>query len=125
MCGLTIFPDDVYLATACDDGTIRMWNTSTRKQEKIMRFDYDDKGEISKETGLRDISSSANVRAIAVSPGGDRLAIGFKDGSLQIIDIDKWEIINRNKESTGCISDIKFSPDTFSLLEDTVHLLIV
>ena len=54
---------------------------------------------------------AVSARAVAASPRGEHLIIGFKDGSLAILNMDKWEITQQIKDSTGCISDIKFTPD--------------
>lgn len=58
----------------------------------------------------QDLADGVKGRAIAVSPDGESIAVGFKDGALRIFD-KALKQKNYIKAAKECISDIKFSPD--------------
>ena len=60
---------------------------------------------------MGDLPDNYKARSIDISPEEKAFAVGFKDGSLAIVDSDRWEIVYRDKECKTRISDIKFSPN--------------
>lgn len=55
-----------------------------------------------------DISADPSGR----SSTGDRIAIGYKDGSFSVLDARTFEIIFKAKHCAEAIDDIRFSPDS-------------
>jgi len=101
--GLCTHPTNPTLfATAGDDNTIRVWNTTLRKMVKKVLVD-------------------TMVRAIDWSPDGSMLGAGMggnvgrgrqkKDGAMVVISTDSMSIIHQARDSREWISDAKFSPD--------------
>ena len=96
--GLAAHPTSNVFVSGGDDGTIRIWDTTTHQ---MLNFH---------KTGTKD--KKQGIRAIAISPTGKVIACGTKDGrvmvyqhGLQITELMTW---NHRKEE---ISDLKFSPD--------------
>lgn len=104
--------------TAGDDSTLRLWDITTRRQKKILRFDRDEAN--LSAASRQELADSVKAQSIAISPDEKHFAVGFKDGSLAVIDVDKWAMIYKDKECKARISDVKFSPDN-SLLAIASH----
>ncbi|CAE6513127.1 unnamed protein product [Rhizoctonia solani] len=57
-------------------------------------------------------STGAVVYSMAISPDGDRIAVGSADGSIHVYDIHTGAIISGSfKGHTRDVSDVEFSPD--------------
>ncbi len=101
----------------------------TRKQEKLLRFDVDGKGQaLPKDPTTQELAECTKARSVAVSPDGKFAAVGFKDGTLRIIDIENWAVISKHNDCKAWISDIKFSPDGTKLIigsHDMKMLMVV
>ena len=107
---MTVFNDTVHFATVGDDATLRIWNSSKRYQEKIYRFDIDKNGEVIRDSSNK-IADCFRPKSIAISNDGNFIALGFKDGTVKIINIEAWEITHSDNCSKYMISDLKFSPN--------------
>lgn len=101
-------PDRSEYATVGDDGTLRIWDAITRKQLRMKDF-------------------GNMLRAVAYSPDGKYIAIGFggrvvgvdgkqlppgtADGSYAVLRSSDLVVSHQTRDAAKWISDIKFSPD--------------
>ncbi len=105
-----MFPDGTRYATVGEDATLRVWNVAKRTQEKTICLVEEGK-ERAKEIVIQEIQNSAKGRAIDVGPTGDLAVVGFKDGSLRVIDLGT-EITKHSKVYfDSAVSVVKISPD--------------
>lgn len=58
----------------------------------------------------KDLSDKGKGRAIAISPDGNFIVVGHKDGTVRVLN-KSLKVIKIFKEAKEEISDIKFSPD--------------
>ena len=82
-----------YLATACDDGNIYLWQAFTGKL--IHTFKGHKKG----------------VRSVAWSRDGDMLASGSNDGTICLWDIAEKKLIHTFKGHSDWVNAVAWSPD--------------
>ena len=68
MAAVSIAPDGTWLATASNDGTVRIWDPATGNQRHTL-------------TG-----HAGRVAAVAIAPNGSWLATGSDDGTVRIWD---------------------------------------
>jgi WD40 repeat protein/Ca2+-binding EF-hand superfamily protein len=109
--GLSTIDEDRYL-TVSDDGTLRMWSTSERKMLKSMKLNIDAKGcQLPPDKATGDLAEAAKLRSVGVCMEGKHAAVGCKEGTLRIIDIDSWKQIHLIKKRKEWISEIRYSPD--------------
>lgn len=109
--GLSPIDEDRYL-TVSDDGTLRMWSTSERRVLKYLKLNIDAKGcqlEMDKQTG--DLVDAAKLRSVGVCMEKRHAAVGCKDGTLRIIDINSWKQIMLIKKRKEWISEVRYSPN--------------
>jgi echinoderm microtubule-associated protein-like 6 len=106
--GLAVHPDRSEYATVGDDGTLRIWDAVSRKQ-------------------LRMKTLGGMSRAVAYSPDGKYLAIGYGgrlggpgsgdepagtiDGSYAVLRSSDLVVSHQARDAAKWISDVKFSPD--------------
>ena len=104
--GLAIDPDHrrPEFCTVGDDGTLRVWDTATRK--KIVCVDLD--GAMARCCAYSPLS---NVIAVGLGGSVGRARTGRQAGSLVVIERGTFDIVCTASDSTECINDIKFSPD--------------
>ncbi len=108
-------PDGKLLATACFDGTVRLWETSTGQPYG------------------QPLQHEGEVWTVAFSPDGNLLASGAEDNTAQL-----WEVANRQpygpvlrhgERRVKRISKVTFSPDGKLVMtlspEDSVKLWVV
>ena len=85
--GLAVFPDGDNFCTVSDDGTLRIWSSKDRKQVKIIKTNLDSSlKELLNNPKTKDLNDAACGRAIDVSPDGKQIAVGFKEGTVKVID---------------------------------------
>lgn len=53
--------------------------------------------------------------AFAMSPDGNRVAVGYRDGSIDVIDTNSGRVMSRNKIHWRAVSFLAFSPDSTAL----------
>ncbi|XP_020620193.1 echinoderm microtubule-associated protein-like 6, partial [Orbicella faveolata] len=100
--GLASHPTDELCATVSDDMTVRVWDLATHRMKNVRKM-------------------AKSARSVTYSPDGRALAIGFKDGSFQVVDsttLDDIVGFHHRKEE---ISDIKFSPGQGKYLAVASH----
>lgn len=56
-----------------------------------------------------DLQDGAKARALAISPDGEYIIVGFKDGAVKVYD-KEIQFKHYVKLAKECISDIKISP---------------
>ncbi|EGR30612.1 hypothetical protein IMG5_127930 [Ichthyophthirius multifiliis] len=109
--GLSIFSTNQDLFITCaDDGTIRTWSCSQRKQEKCLKTTNDNNIEFKVNEQQNEISDSSKGTCIYVSPDGNYIAQGFQDGSIKLYD-KNFNLQQQTRNAREYISDIKISPD--------------
>ena len=85
-------PDGSQLATAGEDGMLRIWNAAD--------------GEL-----LRSIETNAGaVISLAWAPNSVRIVSGHGDGSLRIWEIASGKLLETLRGHQGMVSDLKWSP---------------
>jgi WD40 repeat protein len=83
--GLSIFPNQEKFATCSDDAKLKIWDTQTRKLIKSISLNIDKTGQpIPLDPTWKDLAPAAQGRSLDVSPKGDFLAVGMKDGTMRI-----------------------------------------
>lgn len=85
-------PDDEVLASAGFDGTIRLWDTETGEELRVLE-------------GHRDV-----VWSIAFAPNGERLVSAGWDGTLRFWDVETGETIETVDSFRTALSAVAFSP---------------
>lgn len=86
-------PDGLLLATACGDGTARIWDTTTGQQVRLL------------------YGHTSNVNAVAFSPNGRYLATASDDGTSLIWNVDSGQPAYSLSTHLDQVNAIAFSPD--------------
>ena len=86
-------PDGLLLASANEDGTIRLWNPETQVLDTTLR------------------GHTGSVLSIAFSPDGLLLASGGADGTVRLWDPQTQTLESTLRGHTGSVLSIAFSPD--------------
>src|SRR5262249_43349738 len=91
-------PQGKLLATASDDGQVKLWDPATAKEVRTVRYpENEEKG---------------SFRAVAFSPDGKRLVTGTRDGRVTVWDTDTGKpIFTTDKGHAGVVVSVAFSPD--------------
>ena len=118
--GLCVIPNkDLYVSVG-DDATLRVFNATDRRMEKMIKLNYDVTGkEMELDSKTRELSSATKGRSIDVSPNGKMAAVGFRDGSFRIYTTKDWKIATEKKDRKSWVQDLKFSPDGSQLAVST------
>lgn len=86
-------PNGLRLATACGDGTARIWDTSTGQQVRLL------------------YGHTSNVNAVAFSPDGRYLATASDDGTATVWNVDSGQPAYSLSGHLDQVNAIAFSPD--------------
>jgi microtubule-associated protein-like 6 len=109
--GLDVLDQDRYVSVS-DDATLRIWNSSTRKCEMSIQLDVDAKGNhLPKDPKTKDLQESCKLRAVAVSHNKKWAAVGCKDGTVRLVDLQSGKQVKVFKPRKRWIQAIRFSPD--------------
>ena len=82
-----------------------------------MRFDLDAKGqELPKDPATQELANSSKAHKVAISPDCKFVAVGFKDGTVRIVDFEKWTVLSKHNDCKAGISELKFSPNGAQLI---------
>lgn len=108
MRGLAIFPCGNKCATVSEDGTLRVWNLATRRQEKMVLLADNVKG---KEIPMNDMHSSARPQVVDIGPKGELAIIGFKNGFVRIIELATGSVKHAKDHFSSVVTVIRISPD--------------
>ncbi|MCL4704851.1 tetratricopeptide repeat protein [bacterium] len=86
-------PNGLLLATACGDGTARIWDTTTGQQVRLL------------------YGHTSNVNAVTFSPNGRYLATASDDGTALIWNVDSGQPFYSLSSHLDQVNAIAFSPD--------------
>lgn len=114
---LVFSPDGRYLASACMDKTVRVWDLSTGEALHTLRPQglviYLKSGPITNPIGLP-------MSSVAFSPDGKRLATGGADRVVRMWDTATGKLLRELKGHRMSITAVAFSPDGTSLLSSSL-----
>eukprot|EP00795_Rhopilema_esculentum_P003114 gene3114-1413_t len=91
--GLASHPVKDVFVTGSDDGTVRLWDAST------------------KVTMVKKASLGGAIRSVTYSPEGDKIAIGMKNGEFSILSATSLQVLGKKRDRNQAIHDLRFSPD--------------
>lgn len=91
------------LATASNDGTVRLWQIPTRPDEKV-------------EAPKTIADLKVPLKALAVSPLGDLLAVGGDDGAVRLYSVPDGKEIRTIQAHSAPVLDLAFRPDARQIL---------
>jgi WD40 repeat protein len=92
--GVAFSPDSRHIATANNDGTVRVWDVMTAI-----------------EVVSPPLRHGAAATSVAFSPDGKRLASGSHDRTLKVWDTTTWKPLLVLSDPTGGVLTVAFSPD--------------
>lgn len=131
---LSFSGDGKYLVSCAEDFTVRVWRMSDYRLYQMIdegmssitsvAFSPDNQNIAWSETNgtvrIRTLAGAwklvlafdgISANSVAYHPSGDRLAVGFSDGSIRIIDSASGEIVQFLKSHTLALTRVVFSPD--------------
>src|SRR5207302_6217818 len=127
-------PDGKLVATACDDGLVRLWDPDTDRvrvfhgfasRASAVCFSPDGKrlaayGDTEGKVRIWDVASEKEVHkalgsngaySLQFSPKGDLLLVTQFDGRVELFDTEKFEVQQTLSGHTTRIDSAAFSPD--------------
>ncbi len=99
-------PDGKTLASGGLDGTVRIWNSKTGKQEHVS---------LENSSGNDLATQSAAVTVLMFNADGNVLASGHKNGSIRLWNIETEESRQTLRGHAEAVSSITFGPDAKTL----------
>ncbi|PFX18604.1 Echinoderm microtubule-associated protein-like 6 [Stylophora pistillata] len=100
--GLASHPAEELCATVSDDMSVRVWDLAGHRLKNVRKL-------------------TKPARSVTYSPDGRVLAVGYKDGSFQVVDSSTLDDIVGFHHRKEEISDIKFSPGQGKYLAVASH----
>ena len=124
-------PDGTTLASASDDGTVKLWNVNTRTnittfghRSDSVAFSPDGTTlasgggntvklwDIASQTNIATFTGhSARIPSLAFSPNGTILASGSRDDTVKLWDVATQTFITTLQGHTSDVNSVAFSPD--------------
>jgi hypothetical protein len=86
-------PHEPYLAAACGDGVVQVWDLDRRRLARSLR------------------GHTGRVRSVAYSPAGDRLASAGDDETVRLWDGATGDELFSRRDHTGSVTCLSFHPD--------------
>lgn len=109
--GLYPLKDSRYL-TVSDDGTLRMWSSLDRKQEKYLKLNINEKGvPLEKDKITGDLVEAAKLRSVTVCQEDKHIAVGCHEGTIRLINLEEWRQFKVIKNRKRWISEMRYSPN--------------
>jgi WD40 repeat protein len=111
--GLAFAPDGRRLATAAHDGTVKLWETATRRELHSWRADSISGRETQTSHSPADqFRVDRGFQSVVFAPDGNSLAAGLKDGTIVSWDLATWrERYVRRRAHGAMVSGLAYSPD--------------
>ena len=149
--GLAFAADSPILATAGDDGSVRIWDSATGECRRELSADgtrldavaMTGDGQLIAAGGVAGIvfvwsrgktirlfqasqhhdasTAGMHVRSLAFNSTGDLLASGCSDGRVKVWDWRACELIFETEDQSGSVESVVFEPETNRLLASTRH----
>jgi WD40 repeat protein/uncharacterized protein YjbI with pentapeptide repeats len=110
-------PNQKLIASGAGDGKVTIWDISSKRLHQTLGLSSYVADAASHNQKLFQIfnpsllvmSTAIAVSAIAFSPKGDRLVVGYADGTLRNWDVNSARILKETKIHSAPITQIKFS----------------
>ena len=102
-------PDGASLASVGDDGHARLWNVSSGAL--IHSFVINESGCESESVGRQDAAECPEMRGVAFSPDGTRLATANADSTATVWEIASGKLIQTLVGHNDVVWKVAFSPD--------------
>ena len=131
--GTAFSPDGRTIVTGGDDGTVRLWNSTTTappvvlhagSSVKAVAFSHDGRlvaaggadgavrlWDTTTYRSMGELPGGTAVNALAFSPDGTTIATGGKDGNIRIWDVEARRPVATVAAQQGVLSAVAFSPD--------------
>ena len=99
-------PDGKTLVSGGLDGIVRLWDAGTGKNIRTFTDE---------PVTNQQMAQSTDVMTVSFNSDGSRLAIGRKDGLIQLWDVATGQLLQTFGGHVDAISSVSFSPDGFSI----------
>ncbi|KAK3286813.1 hypothetical protein CYMTET_5644 [Cymbomonas tetramitiformis] len=113
--GLALHPMKDVMVSSGDDGTLRVWNTTTNELVGAVMLTPKMKVPVGGDAGesgknVKQLPRNA-VRAVECSPGGDMVAAGMVSGEVHVLQLDTLAVAKTICDREAWISSLRWSPD--------------
>lgn len=111
--GMAVHPNKKDVVTCSDDGTLRVWDIANKVQKSIVSLVVDANGNPLDDADLKKGPPlNCQPRSVEISPDGKHIALGFREGTVKILNaLDLTTIKTLKVSKDGWICDIKYSID--------------